>query len=198
MKVIDSPPRTYWSFLVERLRSGDSEAREELYHAYRDRLHSFASRQLGTEQAAAEDIVQETFLAAFSSLDTFRGDSKLYTWLCGIAHHKIADFYRSKAREASREEPGLDLEAPDNGLHSDDVPLAPDIVESTEAYHTVRQSLVSLPADYREVITLKYFEGMSVSDIGQVMDRSAKSVEGLLSRARKSLRTRLVAAARGS
>ena len=198
MKVIDSPPRTYGNLLVERLRSGDSEAREELYHAYRDRLHAFVSRQLGTEQDAAEDIVQETFLAAFSSLDAFRGDSKLYTWLCGIAHHKIADFYRGKAREAIREEPDLDLDAPNNGMNGDDVPLTPDVVESTEAYHTVQQSLVSLPADYREVITLKYFEGMSVSDIGQVMDRSAKSVEGLLSRARKSLRTRLVAAARGN
>jgi len=194
MKVIDSPPRTYGSVLVDRLRSGDPEAREELYHAYRDRLHSFVSRQLGTEQATAEDIVQETFLAAFGSLDAFRGDSKLYTWLCGIAHHKIADFYRGQAQEASREQPGPDVDPLNNGMNGDNVPLTPDIIESTEAYHTVQQSLVSLPVDYREAITLKYFEGMSVSEIGQVMDRSAKSVEGLLSRARKSLRTRLVAA----
>jgi len=198
MKVIDSSPQTYGSLLVDRLRSGDPGAREELYHAYRDRLNSFVSRQLDGEQAAAEDIVQEIFLAAFGSLDTFRGDSKLYTWLCGIAHHKIADFYRSIAREASREQPGPDVDPLNNGMNGDNVPLAPDVIESTEAYHLVQQSLVDLPADYREVIALKYFEGMSVSEIGQVMERSAKSVEGLLSRARNALRTRLVAAATGN
>jgi len=198
MKVIDSSPQTYGSLLVDRLRSGDRGAREELYHAYRDRLHSFVSRQLDGEQAAAEDIVQEIFLAAFSSMDAFRGDSKLYTWLCGIAHHKIADFYRGQTQEASREQPGPDADPLNNGMNGDNVPLAPDIIESTEAYHLVQQSLVNLPVDYREVITLKYFEGMSVSEIGQVMERSAKSVEGLLSRARNALRTRLVAAARGN
>jgi DNA-directed RNA polymerase specialized sigma24 family protein len=77
MKVVDSTSQSYETKLVKKLRSGDSTAREEFYNIYRSRLYSVVLEQVGRDQALAEDLVQETFLAALSSLDKFRGDSQL-------------------------------------------------------------------------------------------------------------------------
>jgi RNA polymerase sigma-70 factor, ECF subfamily len=64
-------------------------------------------------------------------------------------------------------------------------------MESEETRQEVHQALVDLPQDYQEVLVLKYLEEMPVLEISQVMGRSPKSVEGLLTRARKALRTNL-------
>lgn len=195
VKAIEFTPRALEPKLTRRLRSGDRIATDELYRSYRDRLYSFVSKRLGADKAAAEDIVQETFLAALDSLDGFRGDSQLYTWLCGIAYHKIVDFQRRQVREARLTQRRPGIEAVELKKGGEPEPTVPAIIESEETQHTVQQSLLGLPQDYREVLTLKYFEGLSVSEMSQVLHRSPKSVEGLLSRARKALRTNLVVAA---
>jgi RNA polymerase sigma-70 factor (ECF subfamily) len=189
-------PQAQEAKLSERLRAGDPAAMEEVYHAYKDRLYSFVARQLNGDYSAAEDIVQETFLGTLTSLDKFRGDSQLYTWLRSIASHKISDFYRGRAQEARLEKLDLDADAIDPRRISSDELMAPSTMESAERDHVVHQALVDLPWGYRQVLALKYFEGMSVLEISQIMARSPKSVEGLLSRARKALRISLVRTAK--
>lgn len=90
--------------LVTRLRQGDTTALEQLYHRYFERLYSLVYYQVGKDQGIAEDIIQETFLAVLKSAGKFRGQSKLYTWLCSIAYHKVTDFHRRQARQAKRGE----------------------------------------------------------------------------------------------
>ena len=194
MKIADFTSQAYETELVEKLRSGDSTAMEELYITYKDRLHSLVFERVGRDQAVVEDLVQEIFLAALSSLDKFRGDSQLYTWLCSIAYHKIGDFYRRQAREAKPGElpPGIDVVEPKRSW--DTGPTALSVMEAEGTRHTVRQALVDLPWHYRQVLALKYIEDMPVQEISQVMRRSPKSVEGLLSRARKALRANLTEA----
>ena len=94
MSISSSTSQSYETKLVQRLRSGDSEAMEEFYNIYRHRLYSLVLEQVDRDEAIAEDLVQEVFLAALGSLDKFRGDSQLYTWLRSIALHKLNDFYR--------------------------------------------------------------------------------------------------------
>ena len=194
MKIADFTSQAYETELVEKLRSGDSTAMEELYNTYKDRLHSLVFERVGRDQAVVEDLVQEIFLAALSSLDKFRGDSQLYTWLCSIAYHKIGDFYRHQAREAKPGElpPGIDSIEPKRIWDTE--PTALSVIEAEGTRHTVRQALVDLPWHYRQVLALKYIEDMPVQEISQVMRRSPKSVEGLLSRARKALRANLTEA----
>jgi len=67
----------------------------------------------------------------------------------------------------------------------------PGIAGSQETSLVVEQALSSLPLDYQYVLTLKYIEDMSVKEIRQIMGRSVKSVEGLLSRARRELKAKL-------
>ena len=194
MKIADFTSQAYETELVEKLRSGDSTAMEELYNTYKDRLHSLVFERVGRDQAVVEDLVQEIFLAALSSLDKFRGDSQLYTWLCSIAYHKIGDFYRRQAREAKPGElpPGIDVMEPKRIWDTE--PTALSVIEAEGTRHTVQQALVDLPWHYRQVLALKYIEDMPVQEISQVMRRSPKSVEGLLSRARKALRANLTEA----
>jgi len=192
MKVADSTSQSYEAKLVEKLRSGDSTATEEFYNIYRNRLYTLVLEQVGRDQAVAEDLVQETFLAALGSLDKFRGDSQLYTWLRSIAFHKINDFYRRQAREPKPQEPPPDFDVMKQLEQiGDGEPATLTVLESEEIRQAVRQVLGGLPHDYQKVLVMKYLQEMPVLEISQVMGRSPKSVEGLLSRARKAMRDNL-------
>jgi len=192
MKVAESTSQGYEAELVEKLRLGSNTAMEEFYNIYRNRLYFVVLEQVGRDQALAEDLVQETFLAALSSLDKFRGDSQLYTWLRSIAFHKINDFYRHQAREPKPQESPPDFDAMKQLEQTGgDEPAPLTVLESEEIRQSVHEALEGLPQDYQEVLVLKYLEEMPVLEISQVMGRSPKSVEGLLSRARKAMRDNL-------
>ena len=192
MKIAESTSQSYEAKLVEKLRSGDSAAMEEFYNIYRSRLYTLVLEQVDRDHAVAEDLVQETFLAALGSLDKFRGDSQLYTWLRSIALHKINDFYRRKVREPKPQESPPDFDAMKQLEQTGgDEPAPLTVLEFEETRQSVHQALEGLPQDYQEVLVLKYLEEMPVLEISQVMGRSPKSVEGLLARARKAMRDNL-------
>jgi RNA polymerase sigma-70 factor (ECF subfamily) len=192
MKVADSTSEDYEARLVQKLRSGNDTAMEEFYNIYRSRLYNLVLAQVDQNQAVAEDLVHETFLAALGSLDKFRGDSQLYTWLRSIAFHKINDHYRRQVRQPKTKESSPDFDAMKQLEQTgNDEPAAITVMESEEVRQSVHQALEELPKDYQDVLVLKYLEEMPVLEISQVMGRSPKSVEGLLSRARKAMRANL-------
>ena len=191
MKVADTDSQSYEAKLVEKLRSGDNAAMEEFHNIYRSRLYHLILKYVDQNQAIAEDLVQEIFLAALISLDKFRGDSQLYTWLRSIALHKINDFYRRQAREPESKIPSLDLDTIKPEQVGSNDPAIHNAMESEEIRQSVYQALEGLPQDYQKVLILKYLDEMPVLEISQVMGRSPKSVEGLLSRARKAMRAEL-------
>jgi RNA polymerase sigma-70 factor (ECF subfamily) len=164
---------------------------EEFYTAYRNRLYSLILEQVDRDEAVAEDLVQDVFLAALASLDKFRGDSQLYTWLRSIAFHKINDYYRHQARRPEPKKSLHDFDVTELEQIGDNQPAAPTQMESEEVRQSVHQALADLPQDYQEVLVLKYLKDMPVLAISQIMGRSPKSVEGLLSRARKAMRDSL-------
>ena len=196
MKIADSITRTNETELVERLRSGDNAAMEELYNAYSTKLYALIFEQVGGNPAVAEDMVQEVLFAVLKSADRFRGDSQLSTWLHSIAQHKISDFHRRQARESKSRELHFHTNALEPEQIGDAQPSASAVMESEETRHTVHQALIGLPVDYRRVLVFKYIDEMPVQQISKVMRRSPKSVEGLLSRARKAMRANLMEAAK--
>ena len=197
MKTPDSTLQNQETELVERLRQGDAAALEQMYRQYVDRVYSVVFHQVGQDKSVAEDIVQETFLSALKSIGKFRGKSRLYTWLCSIAYHKIADFYRRQGRQARRGEQSPGTDDAELERIKDSEPLASSKLESEEDRQVIEQALLSLPLDYRQVLIFKYVEQMPVSEISLVMRRSLKSVEGLLTRARKELRNCLAEPSEG-
>jgi RNA polymerase sigma-70 factor (ECF subfamily) len=170
--------------LAQAIVRGDIHSFDTFYERYVDRLYRVIYYQLGAHQADADDVLQDTMIAALSALPRFRGESRLFTWLCGIAHHKITD-HRRKGGPAG-ERVGLSLTdyvVPQGGsdLYS----------ERAEARIMVRQALAELPAAHKQVIILKYVQGLSVEEIAAATGRSFKSVESLLTRAREGLRAAL-------
>ena len=191
MTIANSVARNSETRLVERLRSGDTAAIEEFYNLYKSRLYLLVYEQVDRDKTATEDLVHEVFLAALSSLDRFRGDSQLYTWLRSIALHKINDFYRRQAREPRPTQSSADSDDLELERTGGDEPSAHTVMEDEEVRQSVHQALADLPRDYQEVLVLKYLRDMPVLAISQIMGRSPKSVEGLLSRARKAMRDNL-------
>ncbi len=167
--------------LVSRLIQGEPKAVAEFVEQYADDVYRFIYHQVGGISQDAEDIVQITLMAALKSIHRFRGDSKLRTWLFSIASHKVIDFQRRNSRRPKTIP--YDATAP---LRAGD--LAPEqALEHFEDRQKIRQFLLQLPPHYRTALVLKYIEDMSVREICQVMERTEKSVESILVRARRSL-----------
>jgi RNA polymerase sigma-70 factor (ECF subfamily) len=191
VKIKESNSNTDDEALAARLKSGEPTAVVELYNAYFDRIYSLVFHQVDRDQEAAEDIVQETFLAASKSAGKFQGRSKVYTWLHSIASRRVADFYRRKKREVKYQTVPSDSESLETDYSSGDEPFVAETLESEETNQDVQEILSGLPLHYKQVLLLKYVEEMPVNEISQVMGRSPKSIEGLLTRARRELRDRL-------
>jgi RNA polymerase sigma-70 factor, ECF subfamily len=187
----DALPQGYEADLVAGLQAGEPEAIKVVFNAYSDRLYSFVYHQVARNQAAAEDIVQETFAGAIKTAAKFKSNSRIYTWLVSIARHKIADHFRRMEREKKHNARSLDDRSSEQPELADDAPTAVEMMVSSEDRLLVEQALQKVPADYRQVLVLKYVEEMPVNEISLVMRRSPKSVEGLLSRAREMMRTAL-------
>jgi RNA polymerase sigma-70 factor (ECF subfamily) len=187
----EAPPLEQDADMLKRLHDGDRTAMAELYDRYFDRVYSLVFNQVDRNRDVAEDIVQETFLAALKSAKGFKGRSSAYTWLCSIAYHKVADHYRRQSRERKRMVSGVDVDTIDVSENPGRQPQPDSLIESAETRQVVNEALAKLPWDYRQVLILKYVEELSVQEISQIMDRSPKSVEGLLTRSRKALQTQL-------
>ena len=173
--------------LLQRIENGDDDAVTELYNAYVDRIYSLIYNQVDKDRETAQEILQETFFAAVRSAGKFRGRSKVYTWLCSIANRKVADYYRRKKRETKHR-----VQYPiDSDKIQDTNADVITILESEESRKDTRKTFSSLPLHYRQVLLLKYVEGLPVSEISEVMERSPKSVEGLITRARKEFQSKL-------
>ena len=187
----EAPPLQQDADMLKRLHDGDRTAMAELYDRYFDRVYSLVFNQVDRNRDVAEDIVQETFLAALKSAKGFKGRSSAYTWLCSIAYHKVADHYRRQSRERKRMVSGVDVDTVDVSENPGTQPQPDSLIESAETRQVVNEALAKLPWDYRQVLILKYVEELSVQEISQIMDRSPKSIEGLLTRSRKALQTQL-------
>ena len=123
--------------LVRRLAAGEPEAVEDLVHRYADDVYRFVFNRVGGSAQDAEDVVQETFIAALDAIGNFKGDSKLRTWLFSIASHKAIDQQRWFARR-----PEVDLQDKTFFLSADD-PLPSQAFARFEVRQAVRRTSAS-------------------------------------------------------
>ena len=162
--------------------TGDNHAFTEFYHRYIPRLYRSIFFAAGNHSEDAEDILQETMLAVTRNLRRFEGNSRLYTWLYSIAQHKLHDFFRRQKRDRTHLDP----------VPSEDLDLAVPAEEGALIRKDdFERAFQRLPGHYRTVLVGKYIDGFSVSELAVVMQRSEKSIESLLTRAREALRTEI-------
>lgn len=176
--------------LVRRILAGDEAAFERLFADYFDGLYRYALTRLDFDETLAADIVQSTFCIAIEKLDSFRGDSALFTWLCGCCRFEISAYYRRRQRAPvqlglveDRPEIRAVLDALASGRTGPDEDLW-----KKEVGRLVHLALDHLPPRYGRALEWKYFDGLSVNEIATQLGVSPKAAESVLSRAREAFR----------
>lgn len=180
--------------------SGDEEAFEALVRTETPRLYRLIVRMLRDEDEA-RSVLQETFLTAYESLPKFRGESRLSTWLYGIALNQARAARRKLRRIHPIELADVDQLQPDPtaGAFSRSVEMWEPhrIAEKQERLRLVREAIDKLPDDYREVVLLRDMSELSTTEAAQILGLSEGALRVRLHRARQALRTLLEVYFRG-
>jgi RNA polymerase sigma-70 factor (ECF subfamily) len=184
-----APAGTAEAELIERARRRDEAAIRSILQANNRRLYRLA-RGILRNDSEAEDVVQETYVRAFTHLDDFRGDSSFATWLGRIAINEALGRLR-------RQRPSVDLDT-----------LAPGVLEAQiiqfplsgasedpeksmaqrEIQHVVEHAIDELPDAFRIVFITRVIEGMNVEETAEILGLKPETVKTRLHRARTMLR----------
>lgn len=173
--------------VISRVLSGDTDAFEALVTENQTRAYHLAWRMLGNEADAA-DAVQDAFLKAYTSLRDFRGDSRFSVWLYRLVNNVCIDALR---RRKNRET--VPLEVSDDDGDAWELPLTEagsdpqELLERAEDVSAVRAAIAALPADCREILTLREIGGLSYDEIAVELRLEQGTVKSRLNRARKKL-----------
>lgn len=179
--------------LVRRMLGGDEGAFDEFFADYFPRLFRFAVLRL-RDPDAAEDLVQNSLIAAVRHLGSWRGEATLFTWLCTICRREIAAWEKRTSRRVSvpfsEDDPGLRaaLESIGAGAEAPDAGLT-----RADTGRIVQLVLDHLPPRYSRALEWKYLEDLSVDAVAARLQCTPKAAESLLTRARDAFRDAFVA-----
>lgn len=178
--------------LITQALDGSIEAFNVLVLRYQDRVYTQAYRIMG-EAASAADMAQETFIAAYRKLDTYRGGSFL-SWILRITTNRCYDeLRRHKRRPAISIEdlPGADM---DDGPPLPAASASPEeVAQSSELSRAIQDCITGLNDEQRIVLVMSDVQGMSYQEIAETLHTRMGTVKSRLSRARVSVRNCLQA-----
>jgi RNA polymerase sigma-70 factor (ECF subfamily) len=177
------------SSLVREVLAGNQASFQLLVERYQTRLFGLA-RHYTRNAVEIEDIVQDTFLKAYSRLPSFQHQSSFYTWLYRIATNTILDFLKRKGRSPihSVEDPeAATLDPPSQGV------MRPEARLETEEIATITHEVLDeLPEIFRTVLIMREFESLAYQDIADTLGISIGTVESRLFRARARFKQKLI------
>ena len=181
---------------LEKLRRGDAMAYERLVAEHSGDVYALLFR-LTSDAEEARDLTQETFLRAFQSLDRFRGDASLKTWIYRIAINQARNRWRWWKRR--RRDVTVSLDATDEygtqplaaTLPSENSPSPEQETLARERENQLREALGGLRRSYREAVILRDVEGFAYEEIAQTLQISIGTVKSRISRGRLELRKQL-------
>ena len=159
--------------LVRRISVRDRSALRELYLLYHRRLSRFLMR-LTRRQDIAEEIINDTLLVVWNSADRFRGDSRVSTWIVGIAYRRALKSVRRKPFELV-------------GLDEQESLASPDELQACETQEWIEEALEELPLEQRLCLELAYVLGHSCEEISIITSCSVNTVKTRLFHARRKL-----------
>lgn len=163
---------------VHRMAGGDESALCELYKIFGQHLFAFALRLTGSP-ALAEDVIQDSLIAAWQNSHRFRGESRVITWLLGIVHHKALNAIRKRT----------DLALDDNQRHPwSRLPSLDEQVIQREWGKQVRDGIAGLSLEHRMVLDLVFYQGLSLEETAQVCHIPVGTVKSRLNYAKENLR----------
>lgn len=177
--------------LVQEALAGNQASFQILVERYQARLFSLV-RHYTKNPYEIEDVVQETFLKAYTRLDSFQHQSSFYTWIYRIAVNTILDFLKRRGRSpvTSVEDPEL---VQSTTIAASPRVLSPDARMQREEIQTItHQILDGMPEIFRTVLVMREFEDMPYQDIADVLGISIGTVESRLFRARARFKEKLL------
>lgn len=160
-----------------------------------DALYKYAFMRVRNE-ATAEDLVQETLLAAIQAIKTYQGQSSERTWLIGILKHKLMDYFRKAAREIQFEDDEQINELVDKQSYNERGQLNIEIknwsqpekaLEQDEFWHTIYSCVDNLPQRFATIFLLREVDGFETDELCKTLDMSPSNLWTTLSRIRKKM-----------
>lgn len=183
--------------LLRRLRERDERAFREMVEEHQDRVFNLLYRMIGAREEA-RDLAQEVFVTVFKSIDQFRGDSKLSTWLYRIAANHCKNRIKYLSRRHDRDTGVLDDVAEKASAAQGGVPIASGHIagphaalEGAETERLVQRAIAELDEDQRLVVVLRDIEELSYEEIGAITGLPEGTVKSRLHRARLALKEKL-------
>lgn len=190
-------PDGYEERLVERLKRRDEAAFNELITMYQGRIFRLVLRMLD-DREEAEDLAQEVFVTVFKSIDGFRGDSKLSTWLYRVATNHCKNRLKYLQRRARGKKKEFDEIAEASALESATMDTTshiarPDhLVEAYEKERILKTAIGELEEEHRTLIVLRDIENLTYEEIQDITGLAEGTVKSRLHRARHALREKVI------
>lgn len=173
------PPRVDPDLVDVRAAQVDRAAFATLYRRYLDRVYGYSFYLLG-DHHDAEDATERTFLAALAAIDRYRDEGSTFrSWLFRIAHNQLANALRARSRRRTESLDGVPEPAA-----GDDPARQAGLADDARR---LRAAVASLSEDRRQVVILRFVDGLSAREIGDVLGRSEGAVRVLQHRALREL-----------
>ncbi len=179
--------------LIEEARSNPL-AFGQLYDAYYPVISNYLLHRLARAEVA-QDLTAEVFFKAMTKLHTFSWRNLSFSaWLYTIANNEIKMYYRKKERRFFSLELLFDhdgFETPDSTDIEQDYIAAEQELARNEAFQEIQKRLLELPSIYQEVLALRFFEGKSLAEIGEITGKNLNTVKSLVARGTQQVRARM-------
>jgi RNA polymerase sigma factor (sigma-70 family) len=170
--------------LVLRAKEGDQKAYADLMQRYKDSIYFMALKMVNNKEDAM-DLTVETFAKAFEKLDKYQPEFAFSTWLFRVGTNNCIDFIRKKKLNTQSINGMVDDEGDERPLQIRSDALNPEEVSmKKEQTQTLKVLIDSLPARYRNLIVLRYFDELSYEEIAEQLDLPLGTVKAQLFRAR--------------
>jgi RNA polymerase sigma-70 factor, ECF subfamily len=178
--------------LVRACQAGSVEAFDRFVHLYQNRVYGLAYH-LVRDHDEAEDIAQEAFISCYRHIGEFRFESRVQTWLYRVTINRVKNRWKYDQRRQRDKHVSLDeVRSPDDPSPAADLPApGPDPRRQAEGRQIGRilsERLGALPMEFREVIVLRFVQGLEYEEISRVLGCPIGTVKSRINRARRQLR----------
>lgn len=168
-------------YYIDKVINDDTQAFSVLVDRYKHMVFTLAMKILKNREEA-EEVSQDVFVKVYQALHTFKGDSKFSTWVYKIAYYRSLDYLKKRGRSVNTNSVDIstvyDLAAVENTL---------DGLEANERKTAIKNAIAELPEDDAVIISLHYFEELSLKEISEVMGIAKNTAKVRLFRSRKRL-----------
>lgn len=168
--------------LIQRAQQNDLEAFSTLYQRHVRPVYNRVRYVIPEEDV--EDVTQEIFLAALRSIHNFRGEAQFSTWLRALTNRQVAEYYRKRQRRGWNRQTAID----EAEQLSNDPPQPNAVMEDRIL---LRRALQALPENYRNIILLRFAEGLPFEQIASLNGQNLEATKSLFRRSIAALRKQL-------